>query len=132
MLLDFERCCILRPLNISFWVEEFKFVKKKIRVILGRRIRICREKIFLTTSWVSTGILLKQQFGTSLVPGSGPKIFFSVNLKSTTQSYPKTIYQNNLFICICPCTTHHIWSPILAQEVTKKLFSTESNFSLLT
>jgi hypothetical protein len=48
---------------------------------------------FLTIPWASTG-----QYQSSTGPRSGPKKFFSANLKSTTQSYPKMIYWNNLSI----------------------------------
>ncbi len=65
----------------------------RFRVILGRKIQICREKIFWTAPWASTG-----QYQSSTGPRSGPKQFFSANLKSTTQNYPKMIYWNNLSI----------------------------------
>jgi hypothetical protein len=65
-------------------------------IILARRIQIRREKIFWTTPWSSTGLLVKNIDMTSpvLAHGVAQNFFFSTDLNSTTQNYPKTIYLN--------------------------------------
>ncbi len=50
-------------------------------------------------------------------PESGPRYFFSTNLNSTTQSYPKTIYLKTQLIYTCPSPILQTQSPALAYRV---------------
>jgi hypothetical protein len=48
----------------------------RFKVILGRKIQIRREKIFLTTPWSSTGLLVKNIDMTNPVLAQGEVQFF--------------------------------------------------------